>query len=282
MDKKKILVTGSNGQLGSEIKTLAQKHPTFDFVFTNSKTLDITNASTVTNFFKENKFDYCINCAAYTQVDKAEKEQEHAFAVNVVGVKNLIENCKKNNTILIHISTDFVFDGTKNEPYTEEDTPNPINYYGKTKYLGELAVQKELISYFIIRTSWLYGKNGANFVKTMLRLAQENKALKIVNNQFGTPTNAADLATFILYLIKTNTKNFGIYHFSNSSNEKTSWFDFAKEILKNINIKVKGIPSEVYPTPAKRPFNSTMDLVKVKNLNFDTRTWKEALANYMK
>jgi dTDP-4-dehydrorhamnose reductase len=282
MDKKKLLVTGSNGQLGSEIKALAQKYPTFDFVFTNSKILDITNASTVTNFFKENKFDYCINCAAYTQVDKAEKEQEHAFAVNVVGVKNLIENCKKNNTILIHISTDFVFDGTKNEPYTEEDTPNPINYYGKTKYLGELAVQKELISYFIIRTSWLYGKNGANFVKTMLRLAQENKALKIVNNQFGTPTNAADLATFILYLIKTNTKNFGIYHFSNSSNEKTSWFDFAKEILKNINIKVKGIPSEAYPTPAKRPFNSTMDLVKVKNLNFDTRTWKEALANYMK
>jgi len=282
MAKKKILVTGSNGQLGSEIQSLSKAYPQFDFIFTSSKELDITNELNVTVFFKENTFDYCINCAAYTQVDEAEEAQELAFAVNVAGAQNLAQNCKQHDTVLIHISTDFVFDGTKNEPYTEGDLPDPTNYYGESKYQGELAIQKELEKYFIIRTSWLYGKNGHNFVKTMLRLAKEKSELNIVNNQFGIPTNTEDLAEFILFLINNTIDKYGIYHFSNSSDEKVSWFDFAKEILKNTNTIVKGIPSKAYPTPAKRPADSTMDLAKVKNLNFDTRTWKEALANYMK
>ena len=162
---KKILVTGSTGQLGMEIQAIAQAYPQLDFVFTSSKTLDITDKEAVSNFFNSQNFDYCINCAAYTQVDKAETAKTEAFAINVTGVKNLAESCAQTNTILIHISTDFVFDGTKKTPYTEEDVPNPINYYGKTKYLGEQEVQKHLEKYYIIRTSWLYGHFGANFVK---------------------------------------------------------------------------------------------------------------------
>ena len=282
MDKKKILVTGSNGQLGSEIKALSQTYPQFDFTFTSSKELDITNKLNVTNFFKENTFDYCINCAAYTQVDKAEKEREKAFVVNVTGVKNLTQNCKKTNTVLIHISTDFVFDGIKNEPYTEEDVPKPINYYGETKYLGELEIQKELKSYFIIRTSWLYGRFGNNFVKTILRLAKEKGELSIVNNQFGIPTNAGDLTKFMLFLIDNSIDKYGIYHFSNSSNEKVSWYDFAKEILKINNISVSLLETTKYRTLAIRPLFSKMNLSKIKKLNYNTRNWRIALANYMK
>lgn len=281
MHKKTILVTGANGQLGSEFRQLA-KSSDYNFVFVDSNELDITQYDQVDSIFNKYSFDYCINCAAYTQVDKAEVEQELAYTVNVTGVKNLAENCTKTNTVLIHISTDFVFDGTKNNPYTEEDTPNPINYYGKTKYLGELEVQKTGRKYFIIRTSWLYGQFGNNFVKTILRLAKEKKELQIVNTQFGIPTNATDLAEFILQLINTNNDKFGIYHFSNSSDEKISWYDFAKEILKINNITVPLIPASTFPTKAKRPNNTTMDLNKVKSVNFGTKNWKEALVNYMK
>ncbi len=279
MKTKTILVTGANGQLGNEIKIIAQKSAT-NFIFTDAKQLDITNKKVVKAFFSQYKPDYCINCAAYTAVDLAEEEREKAYAINVLGTQYLAEEAKKHNTTLIHISTDFVFDGAKNTPYTEEDIPNPINYYGETKYLGEQFVQKNVENYYIVRTSWLYGSKGNNFVKTMLRLSETNEELKIVNNQFGSPTYAKDLALFVLSLIKTKN-SFGIYHFSNSG--ATNWAAFAEKIiyLTKKNTKIKGIPDVEYPTKARRPRFSVMNLDKAKNTSLVIRNWEEALKEYI-
>ena len=281
MAKKTLLVTGSDGQLGREFQEIASHYPDFTFLFANSKRLDITDQQAVSDFFETNNIDYCINCAAYTQVDQAETDQELAYAVNVTGVANLAAACKEQNAILIHISTDFVFDGSQTRPYTEIDIPNPINYYGKTKYLGEQEIAKTLSNHYIIRTSWLYGKKGANFVKTILQLAKEKESLTVVNNQFGAPTNTEDLAKFILYLIQ-NSFDFGIYHFSNRTENQVSWYDFAKEILK---LQKKTIP--LLATNQKfggvaRPNYSVMSLEKTTRTNFRISHWKKSLEKYIK
>jgi dTDP-4-dehydrorhamnose reductase len=262
----KILITGSNGQLGRCLADVAEHYPDYDFHFKTSKELDITTKEQIRSLFAQEKFDYCINCAAYTAVDKAETDKENAFLVNAEAVKYLAEACKENATILIHISTDFVFDGTKGEPYAEGDIPNPINVYGASKLKGEQYVQQLLNKYFIIRTSWVYSKYGNNFVKTMLRLGVEREELSVVNDQIGSPTFAGDLAEAILKIISSQATNYGIYHYSNEG--AISWCDFAKAIfeIKGMKVKVNPISTEAYPTQAKRPINSELFKHKIEKI----------------
>ena len=255
-----ILVTGANGQLGKTIEELySNNEDGIHFTFVSKETLDITNASELKSFFNKINYNYCINCAAYTNVEQAEKTPEIAYKVNAEGVKNLAEACKETNTILIHISTDYVFDGEKNEPYKVDDLPNPINEYGKSKLLGEQDIQNILERYFIVRTSWLYSKKyGKNFYRTILEKAKTEAILSITTQQIGCPTDAENLATFIYRIIKTKNNNFGIYHFSD--NKPMTWYDFAKQILtendllKNINL----VESDKYLTFAQRPKNSVL------------------------
>jgi dTDP-4-dehydrorhamnose reductase len=276
--KLKILITGANGQLGRCLQDVAEKYSGYDFHFKTSKELDITKKEQINSLFTDEKFDYCINCAAYTAVDKAETDQENAFLVNAEAVRYLAEACKFKNTILIHISTDFVFDGSKTTPYTEEDVPNPINVYGASKLKGEQYVQDILAHYFVIRTSWVYSKYGHNFVKTMLRLGAEKEELNVVDDQLGSPTYAGDLAEAIMKIISLNGTNYGTYHYSNEG--AISWYDFAKEIFdtKGMTIKVNPLLSKAYPTPAKRPAYSVMDLSKFNQL-IDIPSWKKSLKN---
>ncbi|HLP63321.1 dTDP-4-dehydrorhamnose reductase [Flavobacterium sp.] len=288
-----VLVTGANGQLGQSLQFIAKNYSDsshfgeqeqqIDFVFCDSSTLDITNFNNVTQVFQQFKPNYCINAAAYTAVDKAESEPEKAHLINAVGAKNIADVCKKTNCILLHISTDFVFDGTKKTPYTEEDQPNPTGVYGQTKLDGEKAIQNTLDNYFIIRTSWVYSQFGANFMKTMLRLASERDSISVVNDQIGTPTHALDLAECLLKIIQTNnrqptTDNFGIYHFSNEG--QCSWYDFAKKIfeINNINLNLQAIPTTSYPTPAQRPCYSVLDKSKIKRVfGIEIKNWEESL-----
>jgi dTDP-4-dehydrorhamnose reductase len=296
-----VLVTGANGQLGQSLQFIARNYPDIEFKFCDSKTLDITNLDKVKQVFEYYKPQFCINTAAYTAVDKAESEPEKAFAINVTGAKNLAETCKEFDTILIHISTDFVFDGTAIKPYSETDITNPKSVYGQTKLDGEKAIQAILQKHIIIRTSWVYSLFGNNFLKTMLRLGSERDTLSVVNDQIGTPTNAVDLADVILkitslwfenrsmkiknevFLESTSkfqppTSNFGIYNFSNLGH--CSWFDFAKNIFKihNINIDLNPIPTASYPTPAERPKYSVLDKSKIiDTFGIEIKTWEESL-----
>lgn len=275
---KKILVTGANGQLGRCIQDLAVEYSGLTFVFTDYRELDITSQESVNIFFENEKFDYCINCAAYTAVDKAEEEIEQAYLINAEGVKHLAIACNEWDTILLHISTDFVFDGQKDTPYTEEDSPNPINVYGASKLKGEQYVQEILDKYFIIRTSWVYSEYGHNFVKTMLRLGKERDEISVVNDQIGTPTYAGDLAKVILNITSSSNNIYGLYHYSNEG--VASWFDFARTIFKeaNIDINLNSIKTEKYPTPAKRPAFSVMDKAKIKQeLKFGISNWRDSL-----
>jgi dTDP-4-dehydrorhamnose reductase len=280
-----VLVTGANGQLGQSLQFIAEKYPQIDFVFCDSKALDITQKAGIESVFNRIKPDFCINTAAYTAVDKAETETEKAEAINVTGVKNLAEICKEFKTQLIHVSTDFVFDGTKKTPYTEEDIPNPKSVYGQTKLDGEKAVQAILEDYFIIRTSWVYSQFGANFMKTMLRLGAERDSLSVVNDQIGTPTNAVDLAEALVQIVvfvsqHPTHKVSGIYNFSNEGS--CSWFDFAKKIFENntINIDLQPIPTSSYPTPAQRPKYSVLDKTKIKLVfGIAIKSWEESLNN---
>ena len=249
-----VLVTGSNGQLASCIKDRAKQQKGLHFIYTDYQELNICNVNDVEAFFKTNqKIDYCINCAAYTAVDKAETEVEKAFEINAQGAKNLALVCDEQGAVLIHVSTDFVFDGDKTEPYTETDIPKPISVYGASKLQGEVEIQKTLKKHFIIRTSWLYSEHGANFMKTMLRLAETRDEISVVSDQIGTPTYAGDLADVILKIITSNSRSFGLYHYSNEG--VASWYDFAKAIFEGSNLKIKTTPikTEAYPTPAKRP-----------------------------
>ncbi|AJR02874.1 dTDP-4-dehydrorhamnose reductase [Siansivirga zeaxanthinifaciens] len=273
-----ILVTGGNGQLASCIKDISKVYNHFKFIYTNRQDLDICDYSQLDNFFKLNTIDYCINCAAYTAVDKAEEDVEEAFLVNAIGAKNLAEACKIHQITLMHISTDFVFDGTKQSPYLETDSTNPLNIYGKSKLQGELEIQKILDTYFIIRTSWLYSEYGNNFMKTMLRLAESRKEISVVNDQIGTPTYAGDLARVILHLIDSKTKVYGEYHYSNLG--EISWYDFANAIFKlsNKNIVLNPINTVSYPTPANRPKYSVLDKSKIsKKLNVSIPYWDKSL-----
>ena len=275
---KNVLVTGANGQLGQCLKELSVIYPAINFVFTNSKTLDIVKKEDIAIIFNNIEFDFCINCAAYTAVDKAEEESERAKSVNVFGAQYLAEVCFEHNTTLIHISTDFVFDGTASKPYSETDNTSPLSVYGQTKLEGEHKIQEILDNYFIIRTSWLYSEYGNNFMKTMLKLGQVRTELSIVGDQIGTPTYAKDLAKVLLKLILDNNKCYGIYHYSNEG--RVSWFDFAKEIFEKINnsIKLNEILAIEYPTPAVRPKFSVLCKDKIVN-NFEITipNWKSSL-----
>ncbi|MBP9793976.1 MAG: dTDP-4-dehydrorhamnose reductase [Flavobacterium sp.] len=278
-----VLVTGASGQLGQSLQFIAPKYSDIQFIFASSSDLDITNPERVTSFFETNTIDFCINTAAYTAVDKAETEVEKAHLVNVVGPKNLAIACQKSGTTLVHISTDFVFDGEGNTPYTEDQPTNPIGVYGQTKLEGEIEVVNNCQKHFIIRTSWVYSQFGNNFMKTMLRLAQDRTELNVVADQTGTPTNAVDLAEVILKMIASNIQHpssncYGIYNFSNEG--ICSWYDFAKEIFRinKVEIKVNPIPTEAYPTPAKRPKYSVLDKSKIKNtFKIEIKSWQEAL-----
>jgi len=227
---KNVLVTGANGQLGQCLQKLAPFYKELDFIFKNSTDLNITEILEIEQLFANHRFDYCINCAAYTNVEQSEITPEIAFKVNAEGVKNLALTCKKHQTFLIHISTDYVFDGEKDEPYTVDDIPNPINEYGKSKLMGEKYIQELMDDFSIIRTSWLYSEFGKNFYKTILQKAQEGLKIKVTDNQLGCPTNASNLARYILDLIINDKKTHGIHHFTGP--ETMTWFDFAYKILK--------------------------------------------------
>jgi len=278
-----VLVTGATGQLGQSLQFIAPKFPEIDFVFCSSSDLDITNLESCQAVFLKIKPNYCINAAAYTAVDKAESESEKSHLINVIGTQNLAAVCKEYSTVLLHISTDFVFDGNATKPYTENEIPNPTGVYGQTKLDGEKAIQDTFENYYIIRTSWVYSQFGNNFMKTMLRLASERDSISIVNDQIGTPTNAVDLAEVLVHIILADnrqpiTDNFGIYNFSNEG--QCSWYDFAKKIfeINNCTIDLKPIPTSSFPTPAKRPKYSVLDKSKIKStFEIQIKSWEESL-----
>ena len=279
-----VLVTGSGGQLGQSLQFIAKNHSEIEFVFCDSTQLDITNKIEVEAIFNQTKPNFCINAAAYTAVDMAESEYETSELINVIGAINLAEVCKEFEVVLLHISTDFVFDGNKKTPYKEVDNTNPSGVYGQTKLDGELAIQAIWHKHYIVRTSWVYSQFGNNFLKTMLRLASERTTLSVVNDQIGTPTNAIDLAeTLVEIIIKTNQQpandNFGIYNFSNEG--QCSWYEFAKKIFEfnNIQIDLKPIPTTDFPTPAKRPKYSVLDKSKtIDTFGLQIKSWEESLA----
>ncbi|WBL20908.1 dTDP-4-dehydrorhamnose reductase [Zunongwangia sp. HRR-M8] len=273
-----ILVTGASGQLGQSIKKISLRFPEFQFYFKSSAELNITDAENVKNTFAENRFDYCINCAAYTKVDLAESEMKSANLINNEATSILSEWCREFRVTLIHISTDFVFQGIQNIPYKEEDQTKPQSVYGTTKLAGEETIQKKLEQYFIIRTSWLYSEFGHNFVKSMLKYGKERESLSVVYDQLGTPTYAGDLAEFILKIISSKSNQYGHYHYSNEG--VASWYDFAFNIFKisGINIGLKPIRSEDYPTAAKRPCYSVLDKRKAKStFQIQIPHWQDSL-----
>ena len=281
----KILVIGKNGQLGQSInKIVSNTQSNNEFVFVGRDQLDLSNENNVASYFESNDFDIIINCAAYTAVDKAESEVELANQVNHLGVKQLAQIANKQKAKLIHISTDYVFDGESDEPYLESNITNPINTYGKTKLAGEQAVLVAMqYGAIIIRTSWVYSEYGHNFVDTMLRLGKERDELNVVSDQIGSPTYAGDLAMAILHIIQTevflnSSQETQIYHYSNEG--ICSWFDFAKEIFAfaNIQCTISPIITEQYPTPAQRPTNTLMDKDKIsQTFGVNIPYWKESL-----
>mgnify|MGYP005637037509 CR=1 FL=1 len=286
----RILVTGKNGQLGKSIhKIVANNEQTDDFVFVGREELDLSNENNIARYFGGNAFDIIVNCAAYTAVDKAEEEQDLANQVNHLAVKQLAQIAKNQQAKLIHISTDYVFDGESDKPYIETDETNPINVYGRTKLAGEKAIQEFMpTDAIIIRTSWVYSEYGNNFVKTMLRLGKERGELNVVNDQIGSPTYATDLAEVILKIINNKShqaqdQSTEIYHYSNEG--EISWCDFAKEIFKiaKVDCKVNPITTRQYPTPAKRPKNTLMNKAKIAEIfSVNIPDWKESLKMYIK
>ena len=274
-----ILVTGANGQLGSEIRYLSKNY-NYNFLFTDQKELNITDYSNVNKIVIENKINAIINCRAYTAVDKAEDEIDLANLINGEAVKNLADISKTLNIKLVHISTDYIFNGKNYKPYIETDEVNPIGVYGKSKLLGEKYISDiNPKNSIIIRTSWVYSLFGANFVKTILKYGKERDKLRVVYDQIGTPTYARDLATVILDILpKIENINLEIYHYSNEG--AISWFDFAKEIVKmaKLETKIEPIESFEYPTKAKRPFYSVLNKRKIKEkFNISIRYWKDSL-----
>lgn len=279
----RILVTGRNGQLGSEIELLAKSFDQYTYIFTSRDELDITDELSVDNFFAHNSMGVLINCAAYTEVDRAEDEPEQANIVNHLAVGYLAQACKRHDVKMIHISTDYVFNGKSTVPYKETDVPNPINIYGKTKLNGEKILQ--LINpngSVIIRSSWLYSRFGKNFVNTILKLANEKRELKIVCDQIGSPTNAADLARALLTIIPSIDSNkVELFHFNNQG--YCSWFTFAEAIIKmkNLNNKMIALPSVDYPTAATRPNYSVLCNKKiVKRFGLDIPSWEDSLYTF--
>lgn len=276
---QKILVVGGNGQLGNCFRKIENNFSLdYEFLFTDSSVLDITNIDQIETIFDEFKPDYCINASAYTAVDLAEQEKDKAFAVNAQGVANLAQACLDYKSTFIHVSTDYVFDGETNLSYSEDDFTKPIGVYGASKREGEELALEINPKTIILRTSWLYSEFNKNFVKTMLNLFSQKDELGIVSDQFGQPTNANDLAEAIMEIIEFKTKKYGIYHFSNYP--ETTWFEFAKKIAEFSKSKVKlnALTTEQYPTPAKRPHRSTMCLDKIEeDYKIDPKHWENSL-----
>lgn len=275
-----ILVTGARGQLGTELCHLLDEQGK-TYLAIGLEELDITDKQQVERYFQKHQPTIVYHCAAYTAVDKAEDEgKELNEVVNVAGTRNVAEAAEAISAILVYISTDYVFDGSqKDHQYQVNDKTHPLNEYGRAKLAGEQAVQEVMTRYYIIRTSWVFGQYGPNFVFTMQRLAKSNPVLTIVDDQFGRPTWTRDLAEFMTYAIDKQI-DYGVYHFSNDNS--CSWFDFAKEILKNEEVEVKAVSSEEFPQKATRPKYSVLDLSKVKNTGFVIESWKEALADLLK
>ena len=281
-----ILVTGSNGQLGNELRLVVEeKDKVNNYFFTDVEELDITNKSDVSQFLHANDIDIVVNCAAYTNVDKAEDEKEIADLINHIGVKNLAESCNERDGFLIHISTDYVFDGTKNTPYNETDETNPLGVYGETKLRGENAIINSGCEYVILRTSWLYSSFGNNFLKTMQRLTAEKESLKVVFDQVGTPTYAGDLANVIYTIIEKEDPNIKnqIYHFSNEG--VCSWYDFAVAIneLSGNNCNIQPCHSDEFLSKVTRPSYSVLDKTKLKNaLGIEIPYWRVSMLTCIK
>ncbi len=276
----KILITGGDGQLGSALNVAAKEFANFDLVFTDVADFDITKAESVDDYLKKGHFDFLVNCAAYTAVDKAEEDQDLAFLINAKGPENLAKACQKHACQLIHISTDYVFDGTNHIPYTESMETNPPSVYGQSKLAGEKAILENNDSSIILRTSWLYSEFGNNFLKTMLKLGAEREELRVIFDQIGTPTYAGDLARSIFKIIESNKKSgkTEIYHFSNEG--VISWYDFAKEIMElaGLNCRIVPIESFQYPLPAPRPHYSVLNKSKIKSsYELTIPYWKDSL-----
>jgi dTDP-4-dehydrorhamnose reductase len=278
-----VLVTGANGQLGKCLQYYEDKFPHLNLIFLDSKALDITKFESCQEAFSTYKPTFCINTAAYTAVDLAESETEQADLVNHIGVENLAKVSKAYETTLIHVSTDYVFDGSQSSAYTESDQTNPISVYGKTKLLGEISLANHWHKHLIVRTSWVYSDVGKNFYLSMLNLAKVKPELNIVSDQIGSPTNAYELAIALLKIVsflndKQDFNNYGLYHYTQKGS--CSWYEFAIEIFKrnNVQIKVNPIPTAAYPTPAKRPAFSLLNVSKIEStFELNILNWQEAL-----
>ena len=285
-----VLITGAQGQVGNEFRFLAFTHPQFRFIFTDVDVLDITKPQQVLNFFKKQTPQYIVNCAAYTAVDKAETDVKLATRINVNGARNIAKACQAIGATMIHISTDYVYHNSQNTPFKETDKVSPKGVYAKTKLKGDLAALKFNDKTLVIRTSWVYGIYGHNFVKTMLRLGKERSELNVVFDQIGTPTNARDLAKAILHIISDLNKGLvqgeeakGVYHYSNEG--VTSWYDFTKAIfdIRGMACNVQPIESAQYPTPAQRPPFSVLNKNKIKQV-FEVKIphWRDSLIGVLK
>jgi dTDP-4-dehydrorhamnose reductase len=278
-----VLISGKNGQLGKELQDIASSHQSIQFIFFDKDELNIAGDASLQAVFQKYSPSFFINCAAYTAVDKAETEQEKAYLVNAEAVSNIAKHCHQFKTKLIHISTDYVFDGQATQPYKEDDKTDPVNYYGYTKWLGEQLALNNNPDTIVIRTSWVYSTYGNNFVKTMLRLMKERKEINVVNDQLGSPTYAKDLAEAIVQIVDgqqstVDSQPFGIFHFSNDG--IISWYDFAVAIkeIKRLDCIVNPIPTTAYPTAAKRPAYSVFDKTKIRNtFNIQLKDWRESL-----
>lgn len=277
----RVLVTGSQGQLGTDMVYCLERQPVQYQVFGYARTeLDITDISQVAKIFEQVKPDVVIHTAAYTQVDQAEADRARAYAVNALGTRNLVVEAEKVGAKFVYLSTDYVFNGQKGTPYSESDRTNPKSVYGQTKRAGEEFVLALSSRYFIVRTSWVYGKYGANFVKTMLKLGSEGKSLKVVDDQFGSPTYTVDLARFLLQLIET--ERYGIYHATNSGS--CSWYEFAKKIFEVARMQVElcSCTTADFPRPAPRPAYSVLEHAEIKLNGFqDLRPWQDALKDFL-
>jgi len=277
----KILITGYLGMLGSDLVKLLDEENQHELILTDIEELDITNLEEVKEMLRQEKPEAVINVAAYTDVDGCETNRELAYNVNSIGPKNLAIACGEIGAKLLHISTDYVFPGKNTQPYKEDDATGPQSYYGVTKLKAEEFIEESMENFFIVRTAWLYGIDGKNFVKTMLYLAENNPEITVVNDQRGSPTFTVDLAKGIIELVKTD--KYGIYHLTNSG--ECTWYDFANDIfeLANVDVEVKPVTTAEYPTPAKRPEYSVLSLEKWNNSGFTPmRNYKDALKEYLK
>lgn len=278
-----ILITGANGQLGNETRIVAEQFPQHNYFFTDVDTLDITDKNALLAFTNENSISCIVNCAAYTAVDRAEDDEALCHKINALAVQNLAEVAAAQNALIIHVSTDYVFDGTAHKPYTEDLRVCPTNVYGRTKLLGEELLMKACPNAIVVRTSWLYSAFGNNFVKTMMRLGAERDSLNVIFDQVGTPTYAADLAQAIFAIIATEHPQSGIYHYSNEG--VCSWYDFTVAILKNarISCQVNPIESSAYPVRTPRPHYSVLNKAKIKStFHIEIPHWETSLVQCIK